>query len=411
MKPIPRVPLFLLAFALASSTEVLAHQGHDHEGVSLTEGPAALGAPIHLPKATQFLMEVRTTPVVEATLPRRIKTLGRIVVPPNRQAQVRAPFSGLIVYDAAIETPEPGTRVESGAVLALLEQNIDAPQRVSFAAEIANTRTELELAKEHSEHAQIEMERVQKLGEAASERRLVEAQAEVSHAELRVAGLQETLAQLNSAQSATSSNPKLVPIKAPVGGVIASSQITAGEFVDPQKLLLEIVDLDRVWAVADIYERDLALMEDAARAVVRSDSYELDFEGQFHHLSPRLDADSRTVEAYFEVPNPDHKLREGMFVSILIETDELVSGLLASKEAVVEQRGMDVAYVKTGAETFEAREVHIAGRWGDDVMIEEGLAPGEVVVTQGIYQVRASATAGGASQPQEESALEHGHEH
>lgn len=389
-----------------------AHEGHDHSGETLvSSAPPSLGSPIYMAKAVQFLMEVRTAPVVEETLPRRLKTLGRIVLPQARQAQVRAPFHGIIVAGDEMPAPEPGSLVTRGEVLALLEQSIEAPQRVSLAAEIASAKAELELAKEDLHHTGIELKRVESLGEAASDRRLVETRAENTHARLRMDGLERQLTALRAGQSAAAANPRLVPLFAPISGTVATAEVTQGEYVGPETLLFEIVDTDLVWAVADVYEQDLPVVENASRAVVRSESYDVRFEAAIHHVSPRLDPDTRTARAVFEVPNPERQLRDGMFVTVHIETADEETGLMIPKEAVTDQNGLTIAYVKTGAESFVAREVRVAGTWGDRYMIKEGLLPNEIVVTQGIYQVRASAVAGGAPQPQEESSLEHGHEH
>jgi RND family efflux transporter MFP subunit len=400
----------LTSFGLAFLAS--AHEGHDHSGASLVEdAPQAIGAPIHLAKPTQFLMEVRTDAVREETLPRRLRTLGRIVIPPSRQAKIHAPVTGLIEVDGDIPLPNPGDTVDEGQVVARLVQTVGAPERVSLAAEIAATRTEIGLAQEEVDHTSAEYERVQALGEAVSERRVVEARAALKKAKLREEGLQEKLKELLASKTPDEANPGIIPLRAPISGTVAMSAMTVGEFVDPSRTLMEVVSPDVVWAVADIYEHQLPFVDEFGSASVKPDGQDTEYAATINHVSPRLDEATRTANVVFEVPNPGHKLREGMFVDVHIDTAEPVTGVMVPKAAVFDQRGVNVVYVKTAAESFVAREITVRDTWPDHYMIEEGVLPGEVVVVQGIYQVRAASMQSNALPTKEEQILEHGHEH
>lgn len=405
-------PAISLLATCALAFVATAHEGHDHSGASLVEdAPQAIGAPIQLAKPTQFLMDVRTGVVREETLPRRLRTLGRIVIPPSRQAKIHAPVTGLIEMESDTQLPNPGDTVEEGQVLALLVQTVDAPERVSLAAEIAATRTEIDLAEEEVEHTSAEYARVQALGEAASERRVVEARAEVKKAKLREEGLYQRLKELLASSTPDDKNPGIIPLRAPISGTIAMSAMTVGEFVDPSRTLMEVVSPDVVWAVADIYEHQLRFVDEFGSASVKPDGQDAEYAASINHISARLDEATRTANVVFDVPNREHKLREGMFVNVHIDTAEPITGVMVPKTAVFDQRGVNVVYVKTGAETFVAREITVRDTWPDHYMIEQGVLPGEVVVVQGIYQVRAASMQSNALPTKEEQILEHGHEH
>jgi cobalt-zinc-cadmium efflux system membrane fusion protein len=180
-------------------------------------------------------------------------------------------------------------------------------------------------------------------------------------------------------------------LKAPITGVIVASHVTPGEFIKPEKLLFQIVDSSRVWVEADVYEMDLALVEDANRAVILSEAYPNErFVGNLVFVGQKLDPASRTVKTVFEVENRGTRLRDGMFVSVSIETKTRETGPMFPKSAVVKEGGQDVVYVKTAPETFIARSVEIKGVWGNQVMTASGVKAGDLVVVQGMYQVRTS---------------------
>jgi multidrug efflux pump subunit AcrA (membrane-fusion protein) len=106
-----------------------------------------------------------------------------------------------------------------------------------------------------------------------------------------------------------------------------------------------------------------------------------------------VDPVSRTVPVVFEFPNPDERLRVGMFVTARVYTGEVQEALVVPAGALVNDAGTDVAYVQLGGERFERRVVRTGLRDGDRVAIVAGLEPGERVVSRGAYLVHLAAGA------------------
>ena len=282
--------------------------------------------------------------------------------------------------------------MKKGDILAFVEQVINLSESVSLATEITRTESELNQASEEASLARIELDRVRQLGDAVSARRLAQVRAADAVARQKVAGLERALGQLRTGRQSTGNSPRIVTLKAPISGVIVAAHVTPGEFVKPEKLLFEIVDISRIWVEADIYETDLALVEKARQALIISEAYPNEkLIGTLAFIGQRLDPNSRTIKAVFDAKNDHNRLREGMFVDVSIETQIQETGLMFAKSAVVNQGGRKVVYVKTAPETFVARPVEITGVWGDLVMASAGVKEGDIVVVQGMYQVRSSA--------------------
>lgn len=385
---------FIALFVSAVVHPAWSHDGEDHSGESLaTGGGPSLGVPIHVPKPTQFLLGIETARVIEVSLPRRLKALGRVSIPTHRQADVHSPFQGLLQSTDDFSPPLPGTFVKKGDTLALVEQVITAPETLSVITEIAKTESELKQSREGAELAKLELERVKNLGESVSGRRLAETTSAAVIAEQKIEGLVQALEKLRQAISVSRENPRIISIKAPIDGVIAASHVTSGEFIEPQKLLFEIIDASKVWVEADIYEMDLPLVDDATHAKIVCEVYpEQELTGTLSFIGQRSDPRTRTVKTVFDVVNVVGCLREGMFVTVYIETDTQETGPMLPKAGIVNVGGQKVVYVKVGPETFVARAVEIKGIWGENAMVTSGLNPGEIVVVQGMYQVRTSAT-------------------
>ena len=376
-----------------TSSNAWPHSGEDHSGDSLaTSGGATIGAPIHVPKESQFLLGIETARVIKNTVPRSLRTLGRAKHPPTHQAEIHSPFEGLLVTRARVAVPTPGQRVKKGDVLAFVEQVSDVRESVSLATEITRTESELKQAREEASLAGMDLDRVQQLGDSVSARRLAQVRSADAVARQKVTGLERALGQLLTGQQSTGNSARIVTLKAPISGVIVAAHVTPGEYVKPEKLLFEIVNTKSIWVEADIYETDLALVEKARRALIHSEAYPNEkLMGTLAFIGQRLDPNSRTIKAVFNVKNDHNRLREGMFVDVLIETQIQETGLMFSKSAVVNERGRKVIYVKTAPETFVARPVEIIGLWGDLVMASAGVQEGDIVVVQGMYQVRSSA--------------------
>lgn len=378
----------VFVFALSN---VWPHGGEDHSGASLSPpGSRTNAGVIHVAKETQFLLGIETARAAKETVPRRLKALGRVTHPPAHRAEVHSPFEGLLVSNDGI--PLPGQKVKKGEEIALVEQVINASETVSLTTETTKTESELRQAREEAALARLELNRVEKLGEAVSKRRLAQAKAASIVANQKLKGLEKALAQLRAAQKSTGDGPRIVPIKAPISGVVVASHVTPGEYIKPEKQLFDILDTSSVWVQADVYERDLPLVEDAHRAFISSEAYpEQEFLGELVFVGQRIDPTSRTVKVVFVVENKEGRLRDGMFVKVLIETQRKETGTMFPKAAVVNEGGQSMVYVKTAPETFVARPVEIKGVWGDRVMTATGVNPGDILVVQGMYQIRSSA--------------------
>lgn len=120
----------LVGFAIASPA--LAGPGHDHGDGGHDEAPAAAGGitprklpggGVFVPKSTQRLLGLRTTPAATASSARTRELIGTVVPDPSSFGQVQAPMDGQIeVSERGISYA--GQKVQAGEVLALLSPSI-----------------------------------------------------------------------------------------------------------------------------------------------------------------------------------------------------------------------------------------------------------------------------------------------
>lgn len=207
--------------------------------------------------------------------------------------------------------------------------------------------------------------------------------------------------------------PPVVPLRAPLAGVVTQSLVKIGQPVEPETSLLEISDLSEMDAIAKVPEHQLGQLPQGAQARIRVTAFpDQSFTGELLRLGTTLDPQSGTLPAFFRLPNPEQRLKPGMRCefSIVLEKREAVTSIPkgalqgegAHRFVFVKHFDLPFAFVKTAVEI---------GAFNDErVEIKRGLFPADEVVTQGAYSL---AHAGDGAGPSLKEALDaaHGHEH
>ena len=324
------------------------------------------------------MMGIRTEPARQRVLTTKIETIGRFIPRAGGQADVAPVASGRVVTDPDHPIARIGDRVVPGDVLAVLEQ-LPADQ---FALEAAYNAAKSALKQDEQEYA-----RHQELRQIASLKELQQAQARVEVAKTEFTRLSNE-SRLYEVVHKGDRTVHHLYVRAPIAGTVTEVNVVVGERVDADRWLLRIISLDPLWVSAAVYETDLPRVEEAQRAIVTTRAYPGEqFTGRLVGLSGALDEDSRAAKAIFEVPNPDGRLKAGMFAQVAIDTGEPITAIAVPLAAILEGNGKSLIYVHTQPEEFVAREVTLGQRDGDFMEVSTRVAQGERVVTVGAHQL------------------------
>jgi hypothetical protein len=106
------------------------------------------------------------------------------------------------------------------------------------------------------------------------------------------------------------------------------------------------------------------------------------FPGQVGSLAPTLSPERRTLRVLFVVPDPDGRLRPGMFAEIGLGTDPRDTALVPAA-AVVHVGRSDYVLAGTEPGVWKVVEVKIGELHGSRVEVLDGLKPGQDVVGNG----------------------------
>jgi multidrug efflux pump subunit AcrA (membrane-fusion protein) len=175
-------------------------------------------------------------------------------------------------------------------------------------------------------------------------------------------------------------------IKAPLDGKVVERKSALGEWVKPEDALFVIGDLSRVWAIAEVREDMVGKVLAEAPATVRVLSYrDESFAAKLLRSRTEVEPETRTVEFLLEVPNPDGKLRPGMFAYISLATGNVDEALLVPDEAVQTIAGKPTVFVEEEPGHYHAVEITLGQKLGDQHEVLAGLTAGARVVTTGSF--------------------------
>ncbi len=183
----------------------------------------------------------------------------------------------------------------------------------------------------------------------------------------------------------------LVPVLSPESGIIVERLVNVGELIDPSKPLFTIGDFDTVWLKADVFEKDIPKIKLGQPIELKVDSFQDKvFTGKLDYVANQIDSDTRTLAVRAEVSNPQGLLKPKMFARMKIVVG-LQKVLSIPTAAIQDTRTGKVVYVPEENNTFEERKVKLGSQSGDYIEVLDGLKPGEKVVTEGSFDLRADA--------------------
>ena len=171
-------------------------------------------------------------------------------------------------------------------------------------------------------------------------------------------------------------------------GVIAHLGAREGIFVTPATEVMSVAQLDRVWVLAEVFERQAGWVRPGQRA-----SVELDYlpgevlSGTVDYVYPELDPQTRTLKVRLRFDNESQTLRPNMFARVIIEGDPVDDVVHVPREALIRGGKVNRVVVALGQGRFQSRAVELGIESGDRVVIRKGIAAGDRVVSSAQFLI------------------------
>ena len=206
-------------------------------------------------------------------------------------------------------------------------------------------------------------------------------------AALQFLGLPPALRQTLDPKTTTAN---LLPIKAPLAGVVVEREVVAGESVDAAKVLLVIADVRQMWLTLSVRQEDArrVALGQPIRFRAAGDTDEVN--ATVAWISTAVDEKTRTVKVRAELANADGRLRANSFGRGRIVLREESDAIVVPNDAVHWEGDCHVVFVRdkdflsdNGLKVFHTRTVRPGARNDKYTEILAGVLPGEVVAAKG----------------------------
>ena len=306
----------------------------------------------------------------------------------SKETEVRARVGGILLKRNYVE----GSAVKEGDVLF----EIDPDQyQVALDRAVAN----MAQVEANLKNAETDWQRKDKLAKdrIVSEKALDEARAALDS--YKAASLQAK-AEVNAAQL----NLDYTKVTAPISGITSMETQSEGSLITANGELTTITQLDPIYVIFSASENEiLSLTNMVDRGLIKnpynkseifarvqfSDGTTYNQDGKINFINPSIDETTGTIKLRAVFPNPEQRLRPGQFLRLVMEGLTRINALLVPQEAVMQSGAGSYVYRVNDEGKVESVQIRTGliapdGSW----IIDEGLNPGDVIVTGGLMKIR-----------------------
>jgi len=311
--------------------------------------------------------------------------VGRVVA--ADKVELRARIEGFLQKRLFTE----GQDVSAGDTLFLIEPE-------PFQAAVKQAEANLASAQADAHNAGLQLERAEQLvkkqtvavatrDDRAADLAMAKARAQESQASLDVAKINLTYTE----------------IRAPLAGRIGLSKYSEGNLVGPESgPLATIVSQDPIYVTFPASQREILEAQrrmaeagtDMTSLVVRlklPDDRAYGHPGKINFLDIQVSQGTDTATVRAEFPNPQRLLTDGAFVNVSIERATPTHALMIPQAALQVDQAGSFALVVTADKKVEVRRVTVGRAVGAEMIVEQGLVEGDLVIVEGIQKVRPGA--------------------
>jgi cobalt-zinc-cadmium efflux system membrane fusion protein len=316
-----------------------------------------------------------TVPASSAPLAPLMHTVGTVEFDPTHVAAVGTRAAGVVAKVLHVE----GDFVEKGDLLAEIES-----------AGLADAHADLRVAASKKRAAMLNLERARGLFERqlTTARDFEQARSQLEQQNALVTAAEQRIQALGGGRAGADTG--VSQLRAPVAGVIAERSIAPGQSLEPGNVAFRVGDLDQLWVLLRIFERDVGLVSVGDVVEVRSLSDRArKISGTVVHVGAVLDPGTGTVDIRVLVPNEERILRPGQSVKATIRANGPAhTAISVPTAAVTYVDGAPTVFVEESASRFVPRKVELGIDSGDRVEITKGVREGELVVSKNVLAIK-----------------------
>jgi len=184
-------------------------------------------------------------------------------------------------------------------------------------------------------------------------------------------------------------------IYAPQSGFIFEKNINQGGSFDKRKKLFQIINLDKVWIEAKIFQNELEYIDSLENFDISVVGIKKEYKAQKSIIYPNIQSKETTATLRLLVDNQDKKLKIGMYVKVL-SSSKAKSSLVIPITATIRKDKKWYAFLSTAFEgEYEPIEIEIEPLNSRYYRVKKGLKQGDIVVNNALFMMDSDAQING----------------
>lgn len=373
--------LALLLFA--SCGETSKSNENIKDSAAAKEDPAT--TEVELTDAQMKAINLQTGCIEARNLKSTLKVNGKLMLPPQNQAQVSLLTGGIV---KSIKVNE-GDFVKEGQILATIQNN----EVVQLQQDYLENKAKLKyLEAEYNRQKELQQDNInatKTFQQAEDEYETAKAKQKGTVAKMQLLGLDAGSIGENNFRN-------MISVAAPISGYIHHINVTIGKFADANSILFEIVDNRYLHLDLTVFEKDIHKVA-VGQKITFTDANDVSHihPATIYSLDKAFQDNQQAIIAHAKIEEKTETLLPGMYVEARIQIDNYKANALPG-EAIVSNGGDHYIYVETNPNHFKQIQVTIgATDMGYTEIIPMEEIPGNTrIVTRGAYYLLSQLTKG-----------------
>ncbi|MBI5468362.1 MAG: efflux RND transporter periplasmic adaptor subunit [Deltaproteobacteria bacterium] len=190
---------------------------------------------------------------------------------------------------------------------------------------------------------------------------------------------------------------RTMTIRAPSSGSVTEKMVVEGQKIEAGEPLFKIIDHSTVWVYGEIYEYEIPYIKVGQAAELYpayspGEVYRGKIEHIYSHLGsiryvPEEGTEVRTAKVRFELPNPTHGLKLGMYLNVEISVNVAKNALAVPDSAVIDSGARQILIIDKRDGSFEPRDIKVGAKAEGYYEVLKGVSEGEWAVTSANFLI------------------------
>ena len=181
-----------------------------------------------------------------------------------------------------------------------------------------------------------------------------------------------------------------IKVLSPINAIVLKKSINHNSAVKKGKLLLQLANIDKLWFIAQIYQKDLTFIKENMSAYIYIDGLTQAVKSKVDYIYPMVDTKTKTVDVRFIIDNKDLNIYPNMFASVKIKSVNKTM-LTLPKTAVLTKGSNYYVFKPISDKEFEPVKVEAKRISSNKYEILDGLSADDEVINNALFLLDSDA--------------------